>query len=288
MRLLGTSHACQRVPGGGLPGAGKAGLLAYPAVEALSELRDLAGRAARRGGEVIRAVTSATAELKGAGDYVTEVDRASERAIAQMLLSGTPDVPVLGEEEGGTAGDRYWVVDPLDGTTNFLHGFPIVGVSVAFVRDGESLAGAVHAPFLGETYAAARGHGAVVERPGQKASALAVSSRPPAQAVVATGFPFRRKDVLARYLRTMEACLERFEDLRRPGAASLDLAWVAAGVFEGFFELGLSPWDVAAGGVLIQEAGGLVTDWRGGGAWMSGDILAGSPAVHAELLALTT
>jgi myo-inositol-1(or 4)-monophosphatase len=102
--------------------------------------------------------------------------------------------------------------------------------------------------------------------------------------VVGTGFPFRRKEALPRYLAAFERCLERFEDLRRPGAAALDLAWVAAGVFEGFFELGLAPWDVAAGALLIDEAGGVVTDWEGGPDYLSGDILAGSPAVHAELL----
>ena len=103
-----------------------------------------------------------------------------------------------------------------------------------------------------------------------------------------TGFPFRRKELLARYLRVMEAALERFEDLRRPGAACLDLAWVAGGVFDGFFELNLAPWDVAAGGLLIQEAGGVVSDWSGGPEWLSGNILAGPPAVHAELLRLVS
>jgi myo-inositol-1(or 4)-monophosphatase len=105
---------------------------------------------------------------------------------------------------------------------------------------------------------------------------------------VATGFPFRRKERIPRYLAAFERSLERFEDLRRPGAASLDLAWVAAGVFDGFFELGLAPWDVAAGGLLIEEAGGTVTDWSGGPDYLSGNILAGSPAVHRELLAIAT
>jgi len=111
-----------------------------------------------------------------------------------------------------------------------------------------------------------------------------VSERAPAQAVVGTGFPFRRKDLLPRYLRAFETALSRFEDLRRPGAAALDLAWVAAGVFDGFFELALGPWDVAAGGLLIEEAGGVVTDWGGGDGWLQGDILAGPRAVHAALL----
>jgi len=253
----------------------------------LTALMAVADRAARRGGEIVLGASpGGPAEAKGAGDYVSEVDRESERAIAALLARETPEVPVLGEEEGGRSGTRYWVVDPLDGTTNYLHGFPIVGVSVALVEDGRPVVGAVHAPFLGQTYLGARGLGATLRRPGADAEPLAVSDRPPERAVVATGFPFRRKGVLPRYLSVMERCLERFEDLRRPGAASLDLAWVAAGVFEGFFELGLSSWDVAAGALLIEEAGGIVTDWEGGPGYLEGNILAGSPAVHAELLAI--
>lgn len=254
----------------------------------LSTLLETAERAARLGGDVVRRgpaeAAPASPETKGDGDYVTEVDRSSERAISRALLAAEPDIPVLGEEEGGSTGERYWVVDPLDGTTNYLHGFPIVGVSIALVQAGRPVVGAVHAPFLGDTYVAARGLGARIVTADGRERALRVSARDPARAVVATGFPFRRKGVLPRYLDALRGCLERFEDLRRPGAASLDLAWVAAGVFEGFFELGLSPWDVAAGALLIEEAGGVVTDWAGGEGWLAGDILAGSPEVHSELL----
>lgn len=256
----------------------------------LDELLAVAERAAARGCEVVRERTERAATTKGTGDYVTEVDLASERAIAALLREATPDIPVLGEEGGGAAlgGGRLWVVDPLDGTTNFVHGFPLVGVSVALVEDGRPVAGAVGAPFLGERWVAARGRGAFGIRDGDGAPVrLAVSTREPAQAIVGTGFPFRHKDVLPRYLRVMEGALERFEDLRRPGAAALDLAWVAAGVFDGFFELGLSPWDVAAGALLIEEAGGVVTDWEGADGYLGGNILAGPPAVHAALRELT-
>jgi myo-inositol-1(or 4)-monophosphatase len=259
----------------------------------LRALRSLAERAARRGGEVVRSGASErAAEEKGAGDYVTEVDRAAERAIVGLLHSETPDIAVLAEEEAGartTDEERYWAVDPLDGTTNFVHGFPLVGVSVALVDDGRPLVGAVHAPFLDTTWVAARGEGAYALSDGgaREPVRLHVSTRAPSHAVVGTGFPFRRKDVLPEYLQVFRWALTRFEDLRRPGAASLDLAWVAAGVFDGFFELGLSPWDVAAGGLLIEEAGGVVTDWNGGGAWLEGNIVAGPPAVHDELMQLT-
>ena len=250
----------------------------------LADLLELAERAAVRGGELVAEEGPApVAEAKGAGDYVTEVDRASEQAIREVLGEGTPDIPILGEEAGGPGGRRSWVVDPLDGTTNYLHGFPIVGVSVALVEEGRPTVGVVHAPFLDQTFLAARGLGAWV-RTGGRAVEARVSRRPVEQAVVGTGFPFRRKDILPRYLEAFGACLERFEDLRRPGAAALDLAWVAAGAFEGFFELGLAPWDVAAGALLIEEAGGVVTDWEGGPNYLGGDVLAGSPAIHAALL----
>jgi myo-inositol-1(or 4)-monophosphatase len=253
-------------------------------------MRSLAERAARLGGDVVRSSASRpVAELdeKGAGDYVTDVDRASERAIRALLREETPDISVLGEEAGGralTSQRESWVVDPLDGTTNFVHGFPVVAVSVALVVDGRASVGAVDAPFLGETYCAARGHGATVRRSEGDSTPLRAAERPPERAIVATGFPFRRKHLLPNYIRVMSRALERFEDLRRPGAAALDLAWVAAGVFDGFFELGLSAWDVAAGALLVEEAGGLVTDWQGGADVLSGNVLAGSPRVHPALL----
>jgi myo-inositol-1(or 4)-monophosphatase len=193
----------------------------------------------------------------------------------------------LAEERGGRTRTQYWVVDPLDGTANFLHGFPIVGVSVALVEEGMPVVGAVDAPFLDVVFVAARGYGAEVRESG-RTDRLRTSHREPEQAIVATGFPFRDKSLVPRYLPVFGRSLERFEDLRRAGAAALDLAWVAAGVFDGFFELNLSPWDVAAGALLVQEAGGRVSDWNGGDTWLqTGDILAGSLAVHEALLEIT-
>ena len=257
----------------------------------LSREVSVAARAAERGAEVVRAaglgggVGVRAKELPG--DYVTEVDLAAERAIVSLLEAEGGGVGVHGEESGGVDIADAWVVDPLDGTTNFAHGFWAVGVSVALVRGGVPVAGAVCAPFLGTTWSAGRGEGSWRVRDGGEPLPVRVSDREPSRAVVGTGFPFRRKDLLPRYLRTFEAALGRFEDLRRPGAAALDLAWVAEGVFDGFFELALAPWDVAAGGLLITEAGGVVTDWRGDDrAWIAGDILAGGPAVHEVLRAL--
>jgi myo-inositol-1(or 4)-monophosphatase len=247
-------------------------------------MRDLARRAALEGGRVIReSGTAGEVEEKGSGDYVTRVDRAAEKAITRVLLAEVPDSDVVGEELGGARSGRYWLVDPLDGTTNFVHGLPVVGVSVALIERGRPSVGAVHAPFLGTSFTGARGYGA--EQDGRP---LRISSREPTEAVVATGFPFRNKRRLPEYHRVFLPALEAFEDLRRAGAASLDLAWTAAGVFDGFFELGLSPWDVAAGALLIEEAGGVITDWNGGGDYLSGDVLAGSPAVHEALLEMAS
>jgi myo-inositol-1(or 4)-monophosphatase len=246
-------------------------------------MRDLARKAALEGGRVIREAGLSTGRVgeKGPGDYVTQVDRAAEEAIVPVLKAGDPDAHVVGEELGGYGGDRYWLVDPLDGTTNFVHGLPVVGVSVALVEGGIPTVGAVHAPFLGTTFTAERDAGA--EQDGRP---LRVSNRDPSEAVVATGFPFRYKQRLPEYNRVLLPALQEFEDLRRAGSASLDLAWTAGGVFDGFFELGLSPWDVAAGAVLIEEAGGVVTDWSGGSDYLAGDVLAGPPAVHKVMLEL--
>jgi myo-inositol-1(or 4)-monophosphatase len=155
---------------------------------------------------------------------------------------------------------------------------------VALVEEGRPTVGVVHAPFLRETYAAAAGSGATVERADGSIERLHVARRTRRTSRGRHRLPVPPQEVLPRYYRALYAALERFEDLRRPGAAALDLAWVAAGVFDGFFELALGPWDVAAGAVLIREAGGTVTDWAGADDVLSGDILAGPPAVHAELL----
>jgi myo-inositol-1(or 4)-monophosphatase len=253
-------------------------------VSALDYRELLAGadRAARAGGEVVRGYFGHFEGVreKSPGDWVSEADLASERAVRD-LLTRESGLPVFGEEAGGDDFETGWLVDPLDGTSNFLHGFDAVGVSVGLIEDGVPVVGVVHAPLLARTFCAARGVGAFRdERP------LRVSKRAPEQAIVATGFPFRRKEILARYQRALDAALRGFEDLRRAGAASLDLCWTAEGVFDGYFELGLGPWDVAAGGIIVREAGGVVTDWAGDDrAWLrSGNVLAGPPAVHAALL----
>lgn len=225
------------------------------------------------------------ADVKSAGDYVTDADRQSEAAILEILAAEAPGIPVLAEEEGGRRASTMWAVDPLDGTTNYVHGFPAVGLSVALLDGGRPVVGVVIAPFLDLEFAGARGAG--VTRNGERLPML----RDPdvSRAVVATGFPFRNKQRLERYLPVFHTAMTRFEDLRRVGAAALDLAWTSSGTFDGFFELGLGTWDVAAGACLVLELGGHVSDWSGGDSWIeTGDIVAAPPAVHEAIVQITS
>jgi myo-inositol-1(or 4)-monophosphatase len=250
----------------------------------LDHLLAVAVDAAVTAGSIVRDGFAAPQNVreKHPGDLVSDTDIASERSIRNALAVAAPEIAFFGEEEGGERADVGWFADPLDGTANFVHGFPSVGVSIGLVVDGEPVLGVVHAPMLGNLYSARRGGGAF--RDGER---ISVSQRPVSNAICATGFPFRAKrQRLDEYLPVFERVLREFEDLRRAGAASLDLAWTAAGVFDGYFEQNLGTWDVAAGGVIVREAGGVVTDWQGDERrWIqSGDIVAGPPAVHARIL----
>ncbi len=251
----------------------------------LDELSRVALAAALAGGDIVLAGFDDPSNVreKSPGDWVSDVDTSSERAIEALLADAVPDIPFFGEESGGERSALVWICDPLDGTANFLHRFPAVGVSIALVRDGVPIVAVVHAPLLRETYAATLGAGAT-----RNDHRLSVSTRKPARGMIATGFPFRHPDLKDPYLEVFGRALHTFEDLRRAGAASLDLAWTAAGVFDGYFEWRLGPWDVAAGALLVREAGGVVTDFAGDDrAWLdSGDIAVGSPAIHAAILEL--
>ena len=251
----------------------------------LDRLLAVALDAARVGGAIVSEEFGAAREVreKAPGDWVSAADLRSEQAVRNALVTATPDIPVLGEEEGGERAALGWLVDPLDGTANFLHGLEAVGVSIGLVDDGVPIVGVVNAPLLGRIYSARLGGGAF-----RDGAPIRVSERAPAQAISATGFPFRHKNLIEGYLRVFAAAMHSLEDLRRVGGASLDLSWTAQGVFDGYFELSLGPWDVAAGGLLVREAGGVVTDWAGDPKrWLaSGDIVAAPPAVHEFLLEL--
>jgi myo-inositol-1(or 4)-monophosphatase len=252
------------------------------------ELCALALAAAQAAGEVIRAArrdaSPLDTERKGRGDYVTAIDRAAEATAVGVLRDAEPGIDVLAEEAGGDRSPRMWVIDPLDGTTNFLRGFPEVGVSIALVEQGVPVVGAVLAPLTGGSWTAVRGGGAY-DSAGRR---LDIAGSP-GTGVVATGFPFRRPENRSRFIPVLLTAMDTFEDLRRAGAASLDLAYAASGTWDGFFELNLSLWDIAAGSLLITEAGGVVSDWGGDpeAVFTSGDILAGAPSWHERMLSIT-
>ena len=251
-------------------------------------LLNIAVGAARRAGEVIvrslDRVGALVVSEKGRNDFVSEVDRAAEQVLIATIRKSYPTHGFLAEESGAAAGDDYtWVIDPLDGTTNFLHGFPQFAVSVACRHRGRAEIGVVLDPLRGELFTAERGGGTQLD--GRR---LRVSQRAGLEgALVGTGFPYREnRRLLKPYLAMLEGVMNATAGVRRPGAASLDLAYVAAGRLDAFFEFGLSPWDTAAGNLLITEAGGRIGTMSGGDYADGGDLLAGSPKVYAALAQL--
>lgn len=251
-------------------------------------LLNIAVGAARRAGEVIvrslDRVGALVVSEKGRNDFVSEVDRAAEQVLIATIRKSYPSHGFLAEESGAAAGDDYtWVIDPLDGTTNFLHGFPQFAVSVACRHRGRAEVGVVLDPLRGELFTAERGGGTQLD--GRR---LRVSQRQGLEgALVGTGFPYREnRRLLKPYIAMLESVMNATAGVRRPGAASLDLAYVAAGRLDAFFEFGLSPWDTAAGNLLITEAGGRVGTMSGGEYADGGDLLAGSPKVYAALAEL--
>jgi myo-inositol-1(or 4)-monophosphatase len=223
---------------------------------------------------------------KGPADFVSAADRRAEEVIRAELHRARPDYGFLMEESGETRGrdpQHRWIVDPLDGTTNFLHGIPLFAISIALERQGRLQAGVVYNPISDELFTAERGGGAYLND-----HRLRVAARSSlAEAVVATGTPHIGRGDHGLFLRELAALMPRVAGLRRCGAAALDLAWVAAGRFDGFWERDLSAWDVAAGALLVREAGGFVTDMDGGDAMLNaGHIVAGNEAIHRDLLAV--
>jgi len=257
-------------------------------------LLDVAVAAARRAVAVVRARAPDVAQLhwdeKGPSDFVTDVDRAAEHALRTEILGALPDARVLGEElsptEVAAAGrsttrDVLFVADPLDGTTNFLHGYPAYAVSIAVLVDGELTAAVVINAVTGDTYTATAGHGAWRNGEPMNVSKIVTPSR----ALIGTGFPFSHLEWLDSYQPQFAAVARQTAGIRRAGSAALDLADVACGRFEGFWELMLAPWDIAAGILLIREAGGIVTDLAGEPAYVAHTpLVAGNPVIHAWLL----
>ena len=261
---------------------------------------NIAVKAARRAGSIINRASLDTGALeisrKRQNDFVTQVDRAAEAAILEIIQRAYPDHGVLAEESGaqegkgerkGTASDYRWLIDPLDGTTNFIHGFPQYAVSIALEHKGVLTHGVVYDPEKNELFTASRGRGAYLNERRIRVSRLAKIE----DALIGTGVQFRDVKGLNEYIAMFRAVVSNTSGIRRAGSAALDLAWLAAGRLDGFWEMGLQPWDMAAGALLVQEAGGIVGELNlsqeaGRGYLESGRILGGNPKVFDQLLKL--
>lgn len=222
-------------------------------------------------------------DTKQVSDFVTRVDKESEDVIIRIIKERFPEHSILAEEsKKETAPDEFrWIIDPLDGTTNFIHGFPVFSVSIALEHNSDVIAGVVYDPVRKESFAALKGSGAYLNCTQLKQ----IETNDMSNALIATGFPFRKKEMIDKYLEVFRKLFCKVSDIRRAGSAAIDLAYLAAGRCDGFFEIGLSPWDIAAGSLLIQETGGIVTDFGGGPDYLeTGNIVAACPALHHEIL----
>ena len=261
--------------------------------QTLHPMLNIAVKAARAAGSIINRAALDVERLqitaKGVNDFVTEVDQAAEQAVIETLLTAYPGHAILAEESGRQHGAKHseylWIIDPLDGTTNFIHGLPVYAVSIALAFRGKVEQAVVYDPSRNDLFFASKGRGAFLND-----RRLRVSKRiRMGEALIGTGFPFRKGDNLARYMKMMEAVMSQCAGLRRPGAAALDLCYVAAGWYDGFFETGLSPWDVAAGSLMITEAGGLIGNFTGESDFLyQREVVAGCPKIYGQLVQMLT
>jgi myo-inositol-1(or 4)-monophosphatase len=256
---------------------------------------NIAVKAARRAGSIINRAALDRTQLeiraKRANDFVTQVDRSAESAIIDIIRQAYPDHAILGEESGAIEGkdsgsgkkaEYRWIIDPLDGTTNFIHGFPIYCVSIALAVRGKVEQAVVYDPARNDIYSASKGRGAYLND-----RRIRAAKRTRLQdCLISTGFPYRPGDKLKPYLHMLGEIISQCAGVRRPGAAALDLAYVAAGHSDGFFETGLQPWDVAAGSLLVTEAGGLIGNFTGEADFLhQGECVAGNPRIYGQLVA---
>ena len=257
--------------------------------QALHPMLNIAIKAARSAGSIInRAALDLEAVKvgsKGPNDFVSDVDRKAEEIIIQTLLEAYPGHGILAEESGrehGAKNSEYvWIIDPLDGTTNFLHGFPVYAVSIALAFRGQVQQAVVFDPTRNDLFFASKGRGAFLnDRRLRVSRRLRISD-----SLIGTGFPFRKGDNFKRYVKMFEEVMQSCAGLRRPGAAALDLCYVAAGYYDGFFETGLNPWDVAAGSLMITEAGGLIGNFTGESDYLyQREVVAGNPKIYGQLV----
>lgn len=259
----------------------------------LHPMLNVAIKAARAAGTVINRasldIESVRVSAKQTNDFVTEVDHAAEQAIIETLLAAYPDHGIWAEESGrregkGHQGRRHvWVIDPLDGTTNFIHGFPVYCVSIALMVDGRTEQAVVYDPTRNDLFCATRGRGAYLND-----RRIRVAKRTQLKdCLISTGFPFRPGDHFQTFMQMLQDVMPKVAGVRRPGAAALDLAYVAAGFADGFFETGLSPWDVAAGSLLVTEAGGLVGNFTGEADFLEQrECMAANPRIYGQMASL--
>jgi myo-inositol-1(or 4)-monophosphatase len=257
----------------------------------LHPMLNVAVKAARAAGAIINRaaldVEAVRVSQKQVNDFVTEVDHAAEETIIETLLTAYPSHGIWAEESGKTHGaknsDFVWIIDPLDGTTNFIHGFPVYCVSIALAVKGKIEQACIYDPSRNDLFTATKGRGAYMNERRMRVSKR-IDLR---QCLISTGFPFRPGDNFNNYLRMMAEVMQRTAGMRRPGAAALDLAYVAAGFADGFFETGLSPWDVAAGSLLVTEAGGLIGNFSGDSDFLEQrECVAGNPKIYGQLVAI--
>jgi len=247
---------------------------------------NIAVRAARRAGDLIarqlKQIDAIEVIEKERNEFVTAVDHMAERAIVEIIHDHFPEHAILAEE-GGRQGehDYEWIIDPLDGTTNFVHGFPVFSVSIAVAHQGQIEHGVVYDPLRQEVFTASRGSGAHLDGRRMRVSRCTQLR----QSLIATGFPYRlAEQSLDAYLAMLRSVMLETAGVRRPGSAALDLCYVAAGRVDGFWELGLRIWDIAAGALMIREAGGRISDFQGGDGYLhSGHVVAGNPRIYAAL-----
>jgi myo-inositol-1(or 4)-monophosphatase len=247
---------------------------------------NIAIKAARRAGNIINRATRnldiVAVQEKAANDFVSEVDREAEEAIIRTLREAYPGHAILAEESGASGNSEFrWIIDPLDGTTNYLHGFPQYAVAIALMHKEVVTQAVIYDPARNDLFTSTRGSGAFLND-----QRIRVSKRPSLKSgLIGTGFAFRQLDHLEPYLATLRHVMKHSAGVRRAGSAALDLAYVAAGRLDGFWEFGLSPWDIAAGALLITEAGGLIGDLQGENNYFkTGNVVAGNPKVFVELL----
>ncbi len=252
----------------------------------MQPMLNIAIRAAHAAGDYISRqvnnIPNLEIETKSINDFVTRVDRQAETRIIETLLKAFPEHSILAEESGEYGDSEYqWIIDPLDGTTNFLHGFPHFAVSIALSHNGKLEQAVIYDPMKQELFTASRGDGAMLNNRRMRVSKLINTDG----ALLGTGFPFRHKENFELFQAQFAEFFKSASDIRRAGSAALDLAYVAAGRLDGFWEMGLQSWDMAAGALIIREAGGLVGDFQGNDGYLqSGEIVAGCPKLFADMI----